>query len=143
METTVEETAKHTVRLEVEVPPEEFARDLDRAYRKLAGEVKIPGFRKGHVPRQVIDARVGRDAVFHEFVEEFLPTYYLRALREHDLAPIADPEFDVADHDIEPDRPFRFTATVEVRPRLTLAPEQYAGIKVDRREAEPAEREID
>src|SRR2546430_10198273 len=100
MQTTVEEQARHTIRLVVEVPPEEFARDLDRAYRKVAGQIRVPGFRKGHVPRQVIDARVGRDAVFHEFVEEFLPAYYLRALREHELAPISDPEFDVAEHDI-------------------------------------------
>ena len=78
MQTTVEETDKHVVRLTVEVPPEEFAKDLDRTYRKIAGEVKIPGFRKGHVPRPIIDARVGRDTVFHEFVEDFLPTYYSR-----------------------------------------------------------------
>src|SRR5919197_863083 len=68
MQTTVEETAKHTVRLDVEVPPEEFAKDLDRTYRKLAGEVKVPGFRKGHVPKQIIDARLGRDAVVDEYV---------------------------------------------------------------------------
>src|SRR5207248_7264332 len=70
MQTTIEETDQHVVRLTVEVPPDEFAKDLDRTYRKLAGQVKIPGFRKGHVPRPIIDARVGRDAVFHEFVEE-------------------------------------------------------------------------
>ncbi len=143
MQTTVEETAKHTVKLSVEVPPEEFAQDLDRAYRKVAGEIRIPGFRKGHVPKQVIDARVGRDAVFHEFVEEFLPRYYVKALREHDLAPIADPEFDIGDHDIQAGRPFRFTATVEVRPRLSLSPEDYAGIRVDAPETEPSERELD
>ena len=57
MQTTVEGTAKHTVRLQVEIPPEEFARDLDRAYRKVAGEVKIPGFRKGKVPKRIIDAK--------------------------------------------------------------------------------------
>jgi trigger factor len=143
MQTTVEETAKHTVRLQVEVPPEEFAKDLDRAYRKLAGEVKVPGFRKGHVPKPIIDARLGRDAVFHEFVEEFLPRYYVRALREHDLAPIADPEIDVEEHEINQDRPFRFTAIVEVRPRLTLQPEQYTGIRVDAPETDPTETEID
>src|SRR5207237_9383087 len=60
MQTTVEETDKHVVRLTVEIPPEEFERDLDRAYRKVAGQVKIPGFRKGKVPKQIIDARIGR-----------------------------------------------------------------------------------
>ena len=59
MQSTMETTERHTVRLSVEVAPEEFSRDLDRAYRKVAGEVKIPGFRKGKVPRQIIDARIG------------------------------------------------------------------------------------
>ena len=145
MQTTVEETDKHVVRLTVEVPPEEFAKDLDRTYRKIAGEVKIPGFRKGHVPRPIIDARVGRDTVFHEFVEDFLPAYYSKAIREHDLAPIAEPDIDLSaeEHDLAPDRPFRFTATVEVRPRLVLEPEEYTGVHLDAPETEPREMEID
>lgn len=141
MQTTVEETDKHVVRLQVEVPPEEFAQDLDRTYRKLAQNVRIPGFRKGKVPRQIIDARVGRDHVIHEFVDEFLPTYYVRALREHDLAPIADPEIDFDPP--EAGQSLKFTATVEVRPRLTLEPEQYKGIQVEAPDSEPREVEID
>jgi trigger factor len=141
MQTTLEETDKHVIRLQVEVPPDEFAKDLDHIYRKLAREVRIPGFRKGKVPRQIIDARVGRDHVIHEFVDEFLPTYYVRALREHDLAPIADPEID-----LDPPaagQSLKFTATVEVRPRLTLEPEQYKGVKVDAPDPEPRELDID
>jgi trigger factor len=143
MHTTVEETGKHVVRLSVEVTPDEVAHDLDRAYRKVAAEVKIPGFRKGKVPRKVIDARIGPDAVYHEFVEEFLPAYYVRAVREEDLAPIADPEIDIDGHEIREGEPFRFTATVEVRPRLTLEPEQYRGIQVEAPPTEPRELEID
>ena len=82
MQTTLEETDKHTVRLTVEVPPEELGKDLDRAYRKIAQQVKIPGFRKGKVPRQVIDAQFGRAAVVGEFIEDSVPTYYREALRE-------------------------------------------------------------
>jgi trigger factor len=141
MQTTLEETDKHVVRLQVEVPPEEFAKDLDRTYRKLAQEVRIPGFRKGKVPRQIIDARVGRDHVIHEFVDEFLPTYYVRALREHDLAPIADPEIDL--DPLESGQSLKFTATVEVRPRLTLELGQYKGVKVDAPDPEPRELDID
>lgn len=58
MQTTVEEKDKHVVRLQIEVEPDEFAKDLDRTYRKLAQEVRIPGFRKGKVPRQIIE--IGR-----------------------------------------------------------------------------------
>jgi trigger factor len=141
MQTTIEEKDKHVVRLQIEVEPDEFAKDLDRTYRKLAQEVRIPGFRKGKVPRQIIDARVGREHVMHEFVEEFLPTYYVRALREHDLSPIADPEIDL--DQVQAGQPLKFTATVEVRPRLTLEPDQYKGVKVDAPDPEPREIEID
>jgi trigger factor len=141
MQTTLEETDKHVVRLSVEVSPDEFSRDLDKAYRKVAGEVRIPGFRKGKVPKQIIDARVGREAVLQEFVRDFLPTYYVRALREHDLAPIAEPDIDL--ESLEDGSPLRFTATVEIRPRLSLEPEQYRGVQVETPPAEPTEVEID
>jgi trigger factor len=137
----VEETAKHTVRLSVEVPPEEFARDLDRAYRKVGGQARIPGFRKGHVPKPIIDARIGRDHVLEEFIKDSLPTYYVQALREHDLAPIADPEIDLSE--VEDGKPLKFTATVEIRPRLTLEPEQYHGVEVEAPLVEPTEAEVD
>jgi trigger factor len=141
MQTTLEETDKHVVRLSVEVSPDEFSRDLDKAYRKVAGEVRIPGFRKGKVPKQIIDARVGREAVLQEFVKDFLPTYYVRALREHDLAPIAEPDIDL--ESLEDGSPLRFTATVEIRPRLSLEPEQYRGVQVETPPADPTEVEID
>jgi trigger factor len=141
MQITVEETDKHVVRLTVEVPPEEFERDLDRAYRKVAGQVKIPGFRKGKVPKKIIDARVGREHVLEEFIKDSLPAYYVRALHEQELAPIADPEIDL--DRLEDGQPLRFTATVEVRPRLTLAAEQYKGLQVEAPSTEPRELEID
>ena len=141
MQTTLEETDRHVVRMTVEVSPDEFGRDLDRAYRKVAGQVKVPGFRKGKVPKRIIDARVGREHVLEEFIKDSVPTYYVRALREHDLAPIADPEIDL--DRLEDGQPLRFTATVEVRPRLTLAPEQYKGVTVEAPPIEPRELEID
>jgi trigger factor len=143
MQTTVEAADRHTVRLWIELAPEEFARDLDRAYRKVGTEVRIPGFRKGKVPRPIIDAHVGREHVLHEFVEEFVPGYYVQALREHELAPIADPRFDLDVDALEDGKPLRFSATVEVRPRLTLEPDQYRGLKVEASSAKPTEREID
>ena len=76
MQTTVEETDKHIVKLTVEVEPERVGKDLDRAYRKVAQQVRIPGFRKGKVPRQIIDAQIGREAVLGEFLEDAVPEYY-------------------------------------------------------------------
>jgi trigger factor len=141
MQTTLESTDKHTVKLTIEVPPEEFGKDLDRAYRKVAQQVKIPGFRKGKVPRQVIDAQFGRDAVLGEFLEDSVPTYYREALREHDLAPITDPDIDLGE--VEEGKPLVFTAVVEVRPRLKLEEDQYKGIRVERPASEVTDEEVD
>ena len=141
MLTTLEETDRHTVKLTVEVPPEEFGKDLDRAYRKISQQVKIPGFRKGKVPKQIIDAQIGRDAVIGEFIEDSVPEYYRQALKEHDLAPITDPDIDL--HDVEEGKPFVFTAVVEVRPRLSFEESDYAGLRVTRPPTETTDAEID
>ncbi len=141
MQTTVEETDKHTVKLTVEVDPDRVGKDLDRAYRKVAQQVRIPGFRKGKVPRQVIDAQVGREAVLGEFLEDAVPEYYREALREHELAPIAQPDIDL--EQVEEGRPLVFTATVEVRPRLVLEDRDYKGIGVARPSTQVSEPEVD
>jgi trigger factor len=141
MQTTVEETDKHTVKLTIEVPPDEFGKDLDRAYRKVAQQVRVPGFRKGKVPRQVIDAQIGRDAVLGEFLEDSVPTYYRDALRENDLAPIAQPDIDL--QQLEEGKPLVFTATVEVRPRLRFEDSDYKGIEVERPPTEVTDQDVD
>lgn len=141
MQTTVEETDRHTVKLTVEVPPDRFDKDLEAAYRKIAEQVKVPGFRKGKVPKRVIDAQIGRDAVVAEFLEDAVPTYYREAIRSNELAPITDP--DISLEQVEKGKPLVFTATVEVRPRLTLEEEDYKGIKVDRPSFGVTDREVD
>ena len=118
METTVETVEPHTVKLTIEVPTEEFGKDLDRTYRAIANEIKIPGFRKGKVPKQIIDTQIGRDAIFEQFVNTSVPAYFRQAVTDEDLAPITDPDIDV--QQLEPGKPFLFTATVEVRPRLSF-----------------------
>src|SRR5207248_8614910 len=83
MPSALEETGKHTVRLNVEIPPDQFAKDLEKTYRSVSQSLKVPGFRKGHVPRKVIDAQIGQGTVLKEFLEDFLPVYYGEAVREH------------------------------------------------------------
>lgn len=141
MQTTLESTDKHTVKLTVEVEPERFGRDLERAYRKVAEQVKIPGFRKGKAPRPIIDAQVGRDVVLTEFLEEAVPRYYREALREHELAPISQPDIDL--EQLEEGKPFVFSATVEVRPRLQLTEADYKGIRVERPSTRVTDEEVD
>jgi trigger factor len=141
MQTTVEETDKHTVRLTIEVPADEYAREMTRAYRSIANQVKIPGFRKGKVPNKVIDAQVGRDVVRDEFLQHSVPDYYRQALTEHDLAPIADPEIDL--DEFADDAPLKFTAVVEIRPRLDFSPEDYTGLRIEKPSTEVSEQEVD
>ena len=114
-------------------------------------QVKIPGFRKGKVPKQIIDAQIGRDVVRDEFLQAAVPDYYRQAVCEHDLAPITDPDIDL--DEFADDAPLKFTAVVEVRPRLELhrgglqRPEDRApvdrGRRVrDRRVGRPAPRAV-
>ena len=141
MQTTLEETDKHTVKLTIEVPADEYGKDLEATYRKIAQQVKIPGFRKGKVPRQIIDQQIGRDTVMEEFVHDNVFGYYVDAVREYDLAPIADPDINI--DEIEEGRPLTFTATLEVRPRLELVPDDYKGVKVERPKVEVGDAEVD
>jgi trigger factor len=141
METTVETTEPHTVKLTIEVPEDEFGKDLDRTYRAIANQIKIPGFRKGKVPKQIIDTQIGQDAIFEEFVNSSVPAYFRQAVADEDLAPITDPDIDV--QQLEPGKPFVFSATVEVRPRLYFEESDYTGIKVTKPTVEVTEQEID
>jgi trigger factor len=141
MQTTLEETDRHKVKLTVEVDPDRFGKDLDRAYRKVAQQVRIPGFRKGKVPRPVIDAQIGRDAVLGEFLEDSVPEYYREAVREHELAPITEPDIDL--EQVEEGKPLIFTATVEIRPRLTLDESDYKGIAVEKPSTDVSDDEVD
>ena len=139
MQTTVERPEKHTVKLTVEVAPEDFAKDLDRAYRSVANQVKIPGFRKGKVPRRIIDTQIGHDVVMEEFLSSAVPVYFREAVREEDLAPITEPDIDL--EQAEDGKPLIFTATVEVRPRLEL--DGYKGVAIERPDTSVSEQEID
>ena len=141
METTVETTDPHFVKLTIEVPEDEFGKDLDRTYRAIANQIKIPGFRKGKVPKQIIDTQIGQDAIFEEFVNSSVPAYFRQAVADEDLAPIADPDIDV--QQLEPGKPFVFSATVEVRPRLSFEESDYTAIKVTKPTVEVTEQEID
>ena len=141
MQTIVETTEPHTVKLTIEVTADEFEQDLDRTYRAIANEIKIPGFRQGKAPKPIIDAQVGRDTVLEEFVRSSVPTYFRRALNDEDLAPIGEPDVDI--EQLEPGTPFVFTATVEVRPRLEFTEEDYTGVQAEKPAIEVTDEEID
>jgi trigger factor len=143
METTLEDVGKHRVKLSVDVPPEETRPVLDLAYRHLAGSVNVPGFRKGKAPRRVIEAQLGEGAVLREFLDHALPDFYLRAVREHGLAPVGEPEFDELDVSDVEKAGLRFTATLEVRPRVEFSEADYKGLRLERPSATVSDREVD
>ncbi len=116
--TTSERVDKDRVKLRVEVPEDALRPAVEAAYRRWAREVRVPGFRKGKVPRQLIDARVGADVVREQAVRDALPDLYRDALRAEDLEAIAPPEIEVVD--FEAGAPLVFEATVDVRPDIVL-----------------------
>ena len=95
MKTTVEPLEGNKVKLSVEVDEREFDRALDAAFRKIANEVRIPGFRPGKAPRRLLEARLGAEAARAEALRDSLPTYYEQALKDHDVDAIAPPDIDI------------------------------------------------
>lgn len=126
MKSAVEALEGNKVKLSVEVDQGEFESAVDAAFRRIAREVRVPGFRPGKVPRRVLEARLGKDAARQEALREALPDYYAQAVREHDVDPIAPPEIDITNDGGE--GPLTFDAVVEIRP--TVAIPGYAGLQV-------------
>src|SRR6185295_10180533 len=114
------------VKLTVEVPFEELKPSLDAAYKKIAGQVNIPGFRKGRVPPRVIDQRFGRSMVLDEAVNEALPRFYGQAVEENSIKVLGQPEVDVTTFD-DGDK-LVFTAEVDIRPEFELP--DYTGLEI-------------
>ena len=118
MKSAVETLSPTRAKLTVEVPFEELKPSLDAAYKKIAKQINIPGFRKGKVPPMVIDRQVGRGAVLDEAINEVLPQKYIEALQENELVPLAQPDIEVTK--FEDNETLEFTAEVDVKPEITL-----------------------
>jgi len=142
--TSTEELADSRVRVRVEVEPGVVERELDGAARSLAGDMKVPGFRKGKVPAPMVLQRMGREAVLDEAVRRALPGWYGQAIQHARIATVGDPQVDLADMP-EKGAPLEFSFEVAVRPRATLG--DYKGLEVGRREpdvpGDAVEAEID
>ncbi len=118
MKSTVETLSPTRAKLTVEVPFEELKPSLDNAYKKIASQINVPGFRRGKVPAPIIDRQVGRGAVLDEAINEALPGLYVQALQENELEPLAQPEIDITK--LEDNETLEFTAEVDVKPEITL-----------------------
>ncbi len=121
---TITQLAPTVVALEFSLTEAELAAAEDRAFRRLVKNVRLPGFRKGKVPRKIFEQTYGSNAVTTEAVDEVVPEVYAKAVREHDVEPVERPKFEIVE---ETDgRPTRLKATVEVRPTIMLG--AYKGI---------------
>jgi len=120
MATQVEELPDNKVRLTVEVPQADLEHAVEHATHDLAESVKVPGFRQGKVPPQVLEARIGRERIFREAVESHIGGWFLNAAAGTRIRPVAAPEYEY-DLPSSDDDEFSFTATVAVQPKPELA----------------------
>jgi trigger factor len=118
VKSAVETLSPTRAKLTVEVPFEELKPSLDAAYKKIAKQINVPGFRRGKVPPAVIDRQVGRGVVLEEAVNEVVPQKYMEALQANELQPLAQPEIEVTK--FEDNEALEFTAEVDVKPEIKL-----------------------
>jgi len=141
LKTNVTELPESRVRVDAEVPAEEVERRLQQAARKLGGQMRIPGFRKGKVPPPVVIRRLGREAVFDEALRSALGEWYVDAIDTAGIAPVGDPDFNFADDVPGQGQPLAFSIEIGVRPEAKLG--EYKGLQVGRREPTVKDEEID
>jgi trigger factor len=127
MKSTVETLEDNKVKLSVEVDETEFETDINAAFRKIAHEVRLPGFRPGKAPRKILEAKLGLAPAREQALRDGIPQYLARAVREHDVDIIATPEVQITGG--EEDGPVSFDATIDVRPRVSVP--GYGGLRVE------------
>lgn len=139
LSTTAEPAGKDQVKLRVEVPEAALDPAMGAVYSRWAKQIKVPGFRKGKVPRQLIDSRVGGEAIREEALRDALPELYRDALKAEELDAIAPPDIEVTQW--EPGSPLIFEATVDVRPQIDLP--DLATLRIEAPDTEVSDSEID
>ncbi len=139
VKSTVETLEDSRVKVSVEVDESEFSSAVDAAFKRIAHEVKMPGFRPGKAPRRILEAQLGHQVGRDEALREALPDYYARAVVEHDVDVIAAPEIEITAG--EESGPIVFDAVVEVRPQVNVA--GYNGLRVEIPRPAPSPDDID
>ena len=129
MKTDVEELGPTRVKLTIEVPFEELKGSLDKAYREVARQVRVPGFRPGRVPPRIIDQRFGRGMVLEQAVNEAVPQFYGQALQENEVFALGQPDLEITK--LDDGKELAFTAEVDVRPKFEIPDLQGLPVTVD------------
>ena len=119
MNSSIENLDDSKVKVTIEVSEDQIEDAIDDAFKKIAQEVKMPGFRKGKAPRKVLEAKFGKEYARSEALNEIIGDVYFQAVNEHELDVIAQPEVEILDG--QETGPVSFEATVEVRPEITIS----------------------
>jgi trigger factor len=139
VKSTVEQLSPTRVRINVEVPFTELQPDFDRAYKELAKQVRLPGFRPGKAPAKLLEARIGREAMLDQVVGDAVPGRYSEAVTTSDVRPLGQPEIEITKKEYGED--LVFTAEVDIRPEITLPDLETLKISVD--PIEVSDEEVD
>ena len=138
MSVQVEKLEKSMAKLTIEVDSDQFSAAIEQAYQKSKGKIAMPGFRKGKAPRAMIEKMYGAGVFYEDAANILIPDAYENAAKESELDIVSQPEIDVVQ--IEKGQNFIFTATVAVKPEVTLG--KYKGIEVEKKTAEVTEEEV-
>lgn len=139
MKSAVETLSPTRAKLTVEVPFEELKPSLDKAYKTIAQQINVPGFRRGKVPPMVIDRQVGRGAVLDQALNDVVPQKYIEALQANSLQPLAQPEIEVTK--FEDNETLEFTAEVDIRPEFELP--AYDGVEAEVEDVEVTDEDVE
>ena len=139
MSVKVEKLENNMAKLTIEVPAEELEKAIEKAYQKQKSQISIPGFRKGKVPRQMVEKMYGKEVFYEDAANELIPNAYEKAYDECEENIVSTPKVEVVQ--IEAGKPFIFTAEVALKPEVTLG--KYKGIKVDKIDTEVTDEDVD
>ena len=139
MKSTIETLEGNKVKLSIELEEAEFDREIDAAFRKIAKEIRLPGFRPGKAPRQVVEARIGKDAARTQAIQDAIPEYLSRAVREHDVDIIATPDVELKEG--QEAGVVKFDATCEIRPEITVP--GYTGLRIELQSPEVTDENLE
>ena len=140
MQVTTEKLDKKQIELTIEVDEQKFEEGLQYAYKKIVKQINIPGFRKGKVPRKILEQRFGVEIFFEDAVEYIMPQAYLEAVETLDesIVPVGKPEIDIVQ--LEPNKPFIFKAKVEIKPEVELG--EYKGLELEKLDTAVTEEDV-
>ena len=139
MSLQVEKLEKNMAKLTIEASAEDLEKAIEKAYQKQKNRISIPGFRKGKVPRQMVEKMYGKEVFYEDAANELIPDAYDKALSECEEDIVSSPKIEVTQ--IEAGKPFVFTATVALKPEVKLG--KYKGVKIDKIDTEVTEEEVD